>query len=66
MVLERMIIFHLCSLYNKTSFCILVTAAVLYSAEGPVRGGREGQDSLTASTLLGESKQPPEGKGEDH
>lgn len=39
---------------------------MLRSAEGSVRGGGEGQDSLPAGAFLGESQRPPEGKGEDH
>lgn len=45
---------------------LLLAAAVLHSAEGSVRGGGEGPDSVPAGALFGESQQPPEGKGEDH
>lgn len=39
---------------------------MLHSAEGSVRGGGAGPDSLAAGALPGESQQPPEGKGEEH
>lgn len=45
---------------------LLLAAALLHSAEGSLRGGREGPDSVSAGALFGESQQPPEGKGEDH
>lgn len=39
---------------------------MLHSAKGSVRGGGEGQYSLPAGALPGESQQPPEGEGEEH
>lgn len=51
---------------NEAHFLLPLSAVVLHSAEGSVRGGGEGQDSLAASALLGESQQPPEGEGEEH
>lgn len=45
---------------------LVPAAALLHSAEGSVRGGREGPDSIPAGALFGESQQPPEGEGEDH
>lgn len=45
---------------------LLLAAALLHGAEGSVRGGGEGPDSVPAGALLGEGKQPPEGEGEEH
>lgn len=45
---------------------LVPAAALLHCAEGSVRGGGEGPDSIPAGALFGESQQPPEGKGEDH
>lgn len=39
---------------------------MFHGAEGSFRGGGEGQDSLTAGALPGESQQPPAGEGEEH
>lgn len=47
-------------------FSLLLIVAVLHRAEGSVWGGREGEDALPESALLGESQWPPERKGEDH
>lgn len=70
MLLVLLMIVQMYSLQNcnkqRCLYLLLFTVVVLYSAEGSVWGGREGQDSLTAGAFLGESKQPPEGKGEDH
>lgn len=39
---------------------------MLHGAEGPVRGGGEGEDPLPEGAHLGEGQRTPEGEGQDH